>query len=267
MLSSCCVAVERVERVGALRFFKTLLALLRRAFDLRDAGCACAGWTVASLIKACAALECRGVDCAAIHSALADGSNFVIEHLQTRCGPGAVCIQHCAQLFLFGLRIIFPRLVNLSASFSGRGIRFQELAKGVQECLRDDAFQDLREPSLHALWSLTWSLRFQQRVHVAERIGVCCHQLTRIAGSSAAGASSTARLSPISLLLLTKIVAALPSALQAGAQLLHELDALRQCIASLMESVNRIKIATNSNRIKVCVSGFGVWGLGFGVFV
>jgi hypothetical protein len=213
MLSTDNVAVERIERVGTKRFFKTMLSVLHLTFDLREPDYACSVWTIASIIKACAALESRGIDSTGIHSMLADSSNFMIEYLR-RCSPEWIYIRHCAKLFLFGLHIIFPRLVNLEAHPSRHDIQFKELTKEVQGYLLSDGFEDIRETSMHVLWSLMWSPRFQQRVRKAEGIDACCLQLKQNANGAVMGSSSSALMSPISLFLLTKIVAVLSSSHQ-----------------------------------------------------
>jgi hypothetical protein len=74
MLSTDTVAVERIERVGTKRFFKVMLAVLQLTFDIREPDYACAVWTIASIIKACAALESRGIDSTGIQSMLASCS-------------------------------------------------------------------------------------------------------------------------------------------------------------------------------------------------
>jgi len=213
MLSTDDVAVECIEKVGTERFFKTMLSVLHLTFDLREPDYACSVWTIASILKACAALESRGIDTTGIHSMLADSSNFMIEYLR-RCSPAWIYIRHCAKLFLFGLHIIFPRLVNLEAHPSRHDIQFKELTREVQAYLLSDGFEDIRETSMHVLWSLMWSPRFQQRVRKAGGIDTCCLQLKQNASGAAMGPSSSALLSPISFFLLKKIVDILSSALQ-----------------------------------------------------
>jgi len=190
-----------------------MLSVLHLTFDLREPDYACSVWTIASILKACAALESRGIDTTGIHSMLADSSNFMIEYLR-RCSPAWIYIRHCAKLFLFGLHIIFPRLVNLEAHPSRHDIQFKELTREFQAYLLSDGFEDIRETSMHVLWSLMWSPRFQQRVRKAGGIDTCCLQLKQNAPGAAMGPSSSALLSPISFFLLKKIVDILSSALQ-----------------------------------------------------
>jgi hypothetical protein len=212
MLSTDIVAVERIERVGIKRFFKTMLAVLHLTFDIREPDYACAVWTIASIIKTCAALESRGIDSTGIQSMLAHSSQFVIEYLR-RCNPAWIYIRHCAKLFLFGLHVIFPRLVNLDALPSRHDIQFKELTKEVQLYLISDGFEDVRETSLHILWSLMWSPRFQQRLRKAEGFDTCCSRLKQEA-TSALSHSSSCVMSPISLFLLDKLIAILSSTSQ-----------------------------------------------------
>jgi hypothetical protein len=202
MLSTDVVSVERIERVGIKRFFKTMLAVLHLTFDIREPDYACAVWTIASIIKACAALESRGIDSTGIQSMLASSSEFMIDYLR-RCNPAWIYIRHCAKLFLFGLHVIFPRLVNLEAHPSRHDIQFKELAKEVQLYLISDGFEDIRETSIHVLWSLMWSPRFQQRIRNAEGFENCCARLKEEAQSPS---SSTTFISPISSFLINKIV-------------------------------------------------------------
>jgi hypothetical protein len=208
MLSTDAVAVERIERVGTKRFFKTMLAVLHLSFDFREPDYACAVWTIASIIKACAALESRGIDCTGIQSMLADSTQFMIEYLR-RCNPAWIYIRHCAKLFLFGLHIIFPRLVNLEAHPSRHDIQFKELAKEVQLYLISDGFEDVRETTIHVLWSLMWSSRFQQRIRKAEGFDTSCRRLKQDAQSS-----RSVFMSPICSFLLDKIIAILTSSTQ-----------------------------------------------------
>jgi hypothetical protein len=119
-------------------------------------------------------------------------------------------------LFFFGLHVIFPRLVNVEAHPSRHDIQFNELSKEVQFYLISDGFEDVRETSMHVLWSLMWSPRFQQRIRNADGFESCCHRLKRDAQSAATHSSSNSNsyFSPISIFLLDKIISSLCSTVQ-----------------------------------------------------
>jgi hypothetical protein len=114
MLSTDSVAVERIERVGTKRFFKTMLAVLHLSFDCREPDYACAVWTIASIIKACSALECRGVDSTGIQGMLADSAHFVIEYLR-RCTPSYLDLHQTLR------KIVFLRFARDLSSPGERG--------------------------------------------------------------------------------------------------------------------------------------------------